>query len=142
MICVSFLRPFHEYCDIFFLSCLKVITKPRKKKVREGEEEVADECPTPSGRKRSRRGAATPRQKRPKIRRGDPGYDPYDFTSSEEDVATPTNSRRPAGGSPDHEGEESMDTESTSATASVAMDAERLVGVMYVVDIKFPYSMS
>lgn len=63
-------------------------TKPQKKRTKEGKEKEDDG----DGRKRPRKGsAAAAILKKRKTKPGDPGYDPYDFTSSEEDEEdTPT----------------------------------------------------
>ena len=52
--------------------------KPRKKKQKDGEEG--------EGRKRKRTQKGTDKSlSRKKVKPGEPGYDPYDFTSSEEE---------------------------------------------------------
>lgn len=109
-------RPFH----------LQVMTRPKKKKDDrlEGDGEA-----TPSSRKRSRTdSSSTAVRKTKRPRAGDPGYDPYEFTSSEEEGegeegAPTTRSRDRAEGSHDQEGD-SMDT---AQPAPVAMDTERYV---------------
>ena len=63
---------------------------------------------TPSARKRSR-GSTTKKTKRPKS--GDPGYDPYDYASSEGEEDTPPSPQSQEGGARSHDqGEEPMDT--------------------------------
>ena len=84
---------------------------------------------TGSKRKKARKETG---QKRRKVRQGDPGYDPYDFTSSEEeddngeedggDATTPSDKQAPEE-SRDTGGVESMDTE--SGGGPVALDPER-----------------
>lgn len=108
---------------VFFFFHLKVVPRPKKKKPEVEEDGDA----TPSSRKRSRKGSSTttPSTKKTKrLRAGDPGYDPYDYASSEDDEDTPISPRRAAGdGSGDQRGEP-MDTgEDTSAP--VSLDPER-----------------
>lgn len=101
------------------------MTKPKKKKDKGGGEDGE----ASSSRKRLRSEGSTASQKTKRPKRGDPGYDPYDFTSSEEEEGgdegeeeaedTPTSQSHDQGG-----GGESMDTESAQS-APVVMDAER-----------------
>ena len=95
----------------------------RKKKAKEGEEEEDKEGTKTSKRKTSRKGPTTG-LKRPKLSQGDAGYDPYYFTSSEEeDGTTPTKRHHSTQGS--HDKEETMDTKTALATESIVMDTDR-----------------
>lgn len=99
----------------------QVVAKPKKKKTKEDGGEGEGKTP----QKRSRRGTADggrKRAKKPHV--GEPGYDPYDFTSSEEEEEedTPTaKSHDPADEAPD-----SMDTGGDGSTSvSVTLDPEK-----------------
>ena len=98
-----------------------MITKPRKKKQK--EDGVEEDENTPSSRKRSRTTTHEGPKKTPKLRPGDPNYDPYDFTSSDEEEHM-TRSHDQTDKSHDQVGE-SMDTGSAETTSRVSMDAER-----------------
>ena len=102
----------------------QVVARPRKKKTKDGEEDNEEEGATPSGHKRTRSGT-TAGQKRPKGKDGEPGDNPYDFSSDddEEYAAMPTKSRRKTTAVQDQE--ESMDTEHSSATTRAVVNSER-----------------
>ena len=85
--------------------------KPRKKKQKDGEEG--------EGRKRKRTQKGTDKSlSRKKVKPGEPGYDPYDFTSSEEEEEeeeeegdTPTVSRDHGKSRDSQVEDENMDTD-------------------------------
>ena len=95
--------------------------KPKKKKPKDyGEEEEGDG----RKRKRSRRASGVERttpKKRPKP--GDPGYDPYDFSSCEEEEEEET-SHVTKGGVAEDEG---MDTTESTAAGPAELAQERWV---------------
>ena len=111
----------------------KVITKPKKKKQKEGEEEEGGER---RGPKRGRKGSGSA-SKVKKLKPGDPGYDPYDFTSSEEEEEDPRTTESRDRHVTDREGgDEAMDTTS-SVTGPVALSDDRYspVGYHIIVEI-------
>lgn len=90
----------------------QIATKPRKKSQKGGEE--GDN----KGRKKRVRGDTQPATKRPKLKPGDPGYDPYDFTSDEDE--DPDESHDIGG--------ESLDQLSKSGDQVEEMDTEPTAG--------------
>ena len=80
-------------CDVYMYMCVslsKVVTKPKKKRPpKEGEGEGEGEGGGGEKGKGRKRSASQRESRQPKKRRGDPGYDPYDFTSSESEGEAP-----------------------------------------------------
>ncbi len=81
----------------------QIATKPHKKAQKDGVEGGDNK-----GKKKRPRSDSQPAHKRPKLKAGDPGYDPYDFTSDEDE--DPDESHDRGGKSGDIVAEE-MDTQ-------------------------------
>lgn len=111
------------------LCIVQVVTKPRKKR-QKNDEEGGEEEEGKGSRKRSRKGSTTTtapkKPKKLKLKPGDPGYDPYDFTSDEEEDESvpPKKPRDPKIRSHDQEDGDSMETDQPG-TRAVTLTDER-----------------
>lgn len=79
----------------------QIVTKPRKRSQKDDEEKGS------KGRKKRPHSGSQPAAKRPKLRPGDDGYDPYDFTSDDEEESPDLVSKS-------HDQEVTMETEQSS----------------------------